>query len=285
MSKYHAAIADAGVDYLTLTATAAHNQAALWGHGDVFMGSVAEPTKQTPKSAEVMGYRGWQLEGVFVGTRDDSVMLRASSGRAHELWRYMLQQERCFNVRRIDIQVTGKFDADHEGYGREVEAQALAHREAQKSGTHGRIETHRGNGRGDTCTIGSRSSNRYLRCYDKTREQRNEVEPGLWRWEVEYKAELAVKAHDTLVLQSGRLPAIIGLVASEFTRKGVLPPWRTSEVVRVPTVGLEKTDDERRLRWLIMQVKPVVSRLTNVYGQNVILAALGLDVMDNDESA
>lgn len=278
MNEYHVAIADAGVDYLTLTATAAHNQAALWGHGDKFLGSVVEPTNDSPKATEVMGYRGWQADGVFVGARDDSVMLRASSGRAHDLWRYMLQQERCFNVRRIDVQVTGQFDADHEEYGREVEKQALDHRQTQKSGTHGRIETIRGNGRGDTCTIGSRSSNRYLRCYDKTREQRGEVATGLWRWEVEYKAELAAKAHETLVLQEGRLPAIIGLVANEFTRKGVIPPWRTSEVVRVPTVGLGKTDDERRLRWLIMQVKPVVGRLIGVYGQDVILAALGLDV-------
>lgn len=277
MNEYQAAIVDSGVDYLTLTATATHNQAALWEHGANFLDARAELERQEVKPTEVMGYRGFQVEGVMLGRRDDSVMLRASSGTANDLWRYMLLHERCWNVRRIDTQVTGQFDSDHEGYGRVVEAEALAYREKQRTGTHGRIETHRGNGRGDTCTIGARSSNRYLRCYDKTREQRNEVATGLWRWEVEYKAELAAKTAELVSCAANSRGAIISLVESEFKRKGVTVPWRTGEVVHVPTVGLGKTDDERRLRWLIMQVKPVVGKLVKVYGQDVILSALGLE--------
>lgn len=276
-TEYQAAIVSAGVDYLTLTATAAHNQAALWEHGESFMAHMVEGQGAEVKPAEVMGYRGFQVEAVMLGKRDDSVMLRASSDTADDLWRFVLQRERCWNVRRIDAQVTGQFADDREGYGRTVEAQALAHRERQKSGSHGRIETHRGNGRGDSCTIGARSSGRYLRCYDKTREQRNEVAPGLWRWEVEYKAELAVKTAELVSCAASSRGAIIALVESEFKRKGVNVPWRSGEALRVPTVGLGKTDDEKRLRWLIMQVKPVVGRLVKAYGQDVILAALGLE--------
>lgn len=278
MNEYHAAIVDSGVDYLTLTATATHNQAALWEHGANFLDRQQLLGGQEVRPVEVMGYRGFQVEGVMLGRRDDSVMLRASSGVANDLWRYMLPQDRCWNVRRIDAQVTGKFDSDYESYGVSVEAQALAFRACQKTAAHGRIETHRGNGRGDTCSLGSRSSNRYLRCYDKTREQRNEIEPGIWRWEVEYKAELAVKIAELISCTASPAGAIIPLVESEFKRKGVTVPWRTGEEMRVPTVGLAKTDDERRLRWLIMQVKPVVGRLVKVFGQDVVLAALGLDV-------
>lgn len=277
MNEYHAAIVSAGVDYLTLTATATHNQAALWEHGSDFITARVEDQDAEVKPSEVMGYRGFQVDGVMLGKRDDSVMLRASSSNADDLWRFMLQRERCWNVRRIDTQVTGQFDGDREEYGRTVEAQALAFRACQKTATHGKIETHRGNGRGDTCTLGSRSSNRYLRCYDKTREQRNEIEPGIWRWEVEYKAELAAKIAEQVSYATSHRHAIIGLVETEFKRKGVTVPWETGEVVSIPIVGLEKTDDERRLRWLITQVRPVVGKLVSVYGQDVVLSALGLD--------
>lgn len=277
MNEYHAAIVSAGVDYLTLTATATHNQAALWEHGSDFISARVDDQGAEVRPAEVMGYRGFQVEGVMLGKRDDSVMLRASSSHADDLWRFMLERERCWNVRRIDAQVTGQFADDREGYGREVEAQALAFRARQKTATHGKVETHRGNGRGDSCTIGSRSSNRYLRCYDKTREQRGEIDVGIWRWEVEYKAELAAKVAEQIACNQTHRHAIIGLVETEFKRKGVNVPWQTGEVVSIPIVGLEKTDDERRLRWLITQVKPVVGKLVNVYGQDVVLSALGLD--------
>jgi DNA relaxase NicK len=204
-------------------------------------------------------------------------MLRGSSDIAREVYRGLYATGERFTITRLDVQVTGKFDFDNAGYAKEAEAQALAALVREEKVGRRKVGSIRNNGSGDTCAIGSRSSQRYLRSYDKTREQRHQVDENLWRWEVEYKYPLSTRIAEAIATLDEREPAIVALVADEFARKGVNVPWESDVGIEIPTTGVSATDDGRRLAWLFNQVRPVIGKLRPNVGLRAILVALGLE--------
>jgi hypothetical protein len=272
-----AQVVSRGVDWITATATREHNQHVLYDVGVDFLAERELAGGDEVKRQEVRWYKGYGDGSVFVGKRDDSVMLRGSSVAAHDVYRRMYATHEHFNITRLDLQVTGRFQFDYEAYGREAEAKALATIARKAKRGPGRMESHRGNGRGDTCSFGARSSQRYLRIYDKTREQRNQVEANLWRWEIEYKHPLSTKIAEHLATVPVVESVIVDYVRTEFQRKGVTVPWDGGPAIDLPTTGVSATNDGRRVVWLNTQVKPVVSRLRESVGLEAVLVALGLD--------
>lgn len=272
-----AVVVSRGVDWITATARGEHQQHDMWDIGEQYLTDCVETIGQEVKRAELRGYKGWATDNCFLGKRDDSVMLRGSSASAEEVYRRLYEQSHEWNITRLDLQVTGKFPHDYEGYGREAEAAAIAAIDRSPASRPRRVASVRGNGRGDTCSIGSRSSQRYLRCYDKTREQRGQVEANLWRWEVEYKQPLSTGIAARLAAQQSRASCIVAVVADEFQRKGVSVPWENGEVIELPTTGVSATSDGRRLVWLNTQVRPVIGKLRETVGLDAVLIALGLD--------
>lgn len=249
----------------------------LWNVGESYLEHVIERGGEDVIAAEMRGYRGYKTDHAFLGKRDDSVMLRGSSSEAQEVYRRLYDGEERYTITRIDVQVTGRFDFDNESYGREAEAQALAAVATETRQRPRKVDSFRGNGRGDTCSIGSGSSDRSIRIYDKTREQRNQIEPNLWRWEIEYKRKLAQGVADLLAMQEGIAGAIVSIVATELQRKGVSVPWLVDTGIQVPVTGVSATNDGRRLVWLNTQVRPVLSGLIERVGLSAALVALGLE--------
>jgi hypothetical protein len=276
MSNLRARIVSRGVDWVTVTAKPESLQRGLWNIGEQLLSDKSDGEREDIKAVEMRGYRGYTAGGLFLGKRDDTVMLRGSSEDAQGVYDAIYTGKERYTVTRLDLQVTGKFSRDNEGYARRAERESIKAMAVKASKGRSNIGSIRGNGRGDTGTFGSRSSQRYLRCYDKTREQRGEIESNLWRWEVEYKGELGQRVSDILALHKEQAPAIVGTVASEFLRKGVRVPWRGDKGIEVPTTGVGSTDDGRRLKWLNMQVAPVISLLIEHVGLNAVLVALGL---------
>lgn len=157
----------AGVDWITCTATSAPGRAnltRLWAKYSAQEGRKGAVTK---KSA-FQGFQGAGCGSVFFGRREEVLLLRVSSGLADEVFAELDLGE--VKMTRIDLQLTFRLAAYDGGI-----AEVLAHRREKGRADQSvplkpTQDLHMGFGKGDTLSIGSRSSPRYGRIYDKQKE-------------------------------------------------------------------------------------------------------------------
>jgi DNA relaxase NicK len=130
--------------------------------------------------------------------------------------------------------------------------------------------------RGTTAYIGSRASNRYFRCYDKSAESDGAYPNYSWRWEVEYKKERAWHVAQQVLRGRGSPENIRNIVGQAYFDYGYILPcapipmgWRDKGV-------RAETNDERRLAWLEKSIRPAIEKLSEGVPLGTILAALGL---------
>jgi DNA relaxase NicK len=154
----------------------------------------------------------------------------------------------------------------------------IAYNQCKRDGriSSGVMKTHRieGSPDGRTLYIGSRSSDRFVRIYDKTAESKGIYPSRTWRWEVEYKhprsgvvsSRLAANGFDTAakldILRSGledlrvNLP-VAGLHSGWLPKRPKLP-----------------TDDESRLRYAARVIGPFLTNLIRNVGEDRVTDAL-----------
>lgn len=234
-------IIEAGIDYITLVATDYVKRAPLAAAARRLLESQAE------SGCDVMpwrfsGYRGWFGGSISYGVRDDSVCVRISSILADENWLEFYPL--ATNITRLDLQVTVS-------YGFEVSPLILKLRNQVHRATTGRgrkpnyhlhVERH-----GPTSiNIGRRSSDIYLRCYDKGRESQLPYYSNCLRYEAELKRNQALCYGQSLSLSSSRPADVRSYVVTLFSDRGALPllPHTYSDLSRRPT-QVTTTRDER----------------------------------------
>jgi DNA relaxase NicK len=129
---------------------------------------------------------------------------------------------------------------------------------------------------GSTLYVGSRSSDRFFRVYDKTAESGFDYPERSWRYEIEYKGERAKKVADAIRADRHPTQAIWDCLQTAFSSYGLAIPgdrpawaWRDAAVKHT-------SDDERRLAWLRRCIRPCVSKLTEAFGVDVVLQSLGV---------
>lgn len=252
----------AGVDYVRFTyvgqgdellavADRYHNLAS-WA------GRLADPdTPVKPWSA--LGYQGLSYGPAAYGTRADGAMYQVSGAAAHEAF---AEGAPHTNISRLDLAVTVWLGDQARDIPRLTRDQAIAGR-AGRRGRPVRVTFIDGCGDGDTCYIGSRLSDSYIRVYDKGAEAKEDAYAGSVRYEVELKGPLAaqeaaaldkaglgIESHCCEVVRSyladRGLSLPLGLQAAPVDRQRLRPP---------PTTTV------RRLAWLQRQVSPTVRDL------------------------
>lgn len=248
----------AGIDYVTLTAKTPRTIARLKSYADK-MFAFLEVDGFHVKPSRPMGYDGWQVGPVFGGARADGYMLRVSGQSAQEafaLW------DEDFHVTRLDVQATLKSVPGQPAWGKwsVVAAEALqAHHPRRGGYPHMRIED--GRGKGDTVKVGSRSSDRYGRLYDKEMESLDPAYAGCWRYEIEYKGDYALLAARHLRGCQDVSAAAAALALAEYRNWQFDVPQvdlRDCSPLAVETLA---SDTERQKAWLRRQVGPTVLRL------------------------
>jgi DNA relaxase NicK len=270
-------VAQVGIDWLTVTARTGQADKLLEGSAASYAHTLATGKGHTPKKCSLLGYDGITIGQLFYGRRADGMLARASGASADEFAWVLRTHKGEYHVTRIDLAITVQFPTDREEYGRETAYQIAAAYQRKKEGRQAGISLHRGFGGGDTCSIGARSSSRYLRLYDKTREQHNEVAPNLWRFEVEYKQALAQVTYDTWRVVPDADEYIMRNVKAEFGYHGVQMPFDEVADIDRAKVAADKTSIERSLTWLRAQVRQTVDRLRKEGYEAEVLSALGLD--------
>lgn len=275
------ALVSAGVDYVTCTSHADGPAAQLLELGYQLSYYEHSVNREQSRRNGISGYRGETTGKVFWGERDDGVMVRASGGIAQQFMECIGPWGLRCGWPRIDIQATGKLEWDNRWYAQQTAQKARAACYGQKGGRQARVVHIDGDVRGSTCTIGSRSSARYSRLYDKTREQSQAVEDNLWRWETEYKQKLGPIIAARVIQSGASKEYIAAQVYAEWSDKGVPPPWEPSALIEAAKIEAAKTTLEKQLEWLRTSVAPLLRRLDAGGYTKEYMFALGL----LDESA
>lgn len=267
---------DSGVDWLTLSFPAGNEHLDRAMRRSELALQALSGGMENIKESCWQGYAGFQSYGYFSGIREDGLIIRAS-GREAKLAEKICREEswdaRCT---RLDLQVTCKVDREADDFGERVQSQVAAAEAAIPKQRQKNLAAYKVRGASSGGTIGSRTSERYSRFYDKTAEQRGKVEPGLWRFEVEFKGQQARLMYKMLMqAASGRWLAL-SVVKTTFELHGVDMGWiGASEPLELPST-YRQNDDERRLNWLKSHVSKTVAELIERGHKEQVLEALGL---------
>lgn len=263
-------VLEVGVDWITATVRPGSKMTVVGGMAEKWYLDRQEDGWQG-KGWRWNGYSGSTCDGISYGRREDGLIVRLSGVVALMHWRTLASY--ADNVSRLDLQVTAEDDDLKNLWAHMVKADSRFDARISNGMTKtGLIES---TPAGSTFTIGSRSSDRYFRVYDKTAESLGEYPAGSWRWEIEYKGALSNAVSEGLMKLKDTENAVIHRLRQDFFSYGVNLPvnsvpmgWRPAFVGRV-------TDDQRRLEWLRRCIRPMVDRMSEAYDVETLSNALG----------
>lgn len=268
--RWRAETPSADLDWITCTASADGSSEALWAVGErVLTENEAEGYKATRWQAH--GYRGWNSDGVRCGARASGSIVSLSGLKCRDEWKQALAAaEHCS---RVDLAVDVHLYAEVPSLPRDCYV-SLFHKPPGNGRPAQRTLILNSNG-GSTLYIGSRTSDRFARLYDKGIEQKAS---SAGRW---YRLELEVKGNSAHPLAVGLLatPAhrdeCLSVVAEYFQHKAMLIIAAKSPAL-ICNEGRNPTTADKQLHWLSSQVRGTILELTRTVGLPRVLSALGL---------
>lgn len=267
---------DSGVDWMTLSFPAGSRELDRAMRRSELALMALDQGRNGIKKQSWQGYDGYSCYGFFSGVREDGLVIRAS-GREAKLAETICREEnwdaRCT---RLDLQVTVKNGNGEDDFGSRVQKQVEEATTALPEKSRPNLAAYKVRGRDTGVTIGSRSSQRYSRFYDKSTEQRHKVEAGLWRFEVEFKGQQARLMYKMLMQAVAGRWLALSVVKTTFELHGVDMGFiGSSEPLELPS-QYRQNDDERRLAWLKSHVRRTVLELKSRGFEDEVRAALDL---------
>lgn len=218
------------------------------------------------------GFTGWTCGQVGAAVHGSTAIVRLSGHCAAERWRDFVEDST--NVSRLDLAVTARNDAEWTDVTREHLNQVRDH--AKLHNPRLRVTRIDGGKHGNTLTIGSRSSDAYLRVYDKERESKREEYRDCWRYELELKRKLANGAAANLYNSEEPCTDVCSTVSMWGLMRACVVPWgsEVQELSLIPVVRSGGAEDT--VRWLRMCVRASVQRAVASGKRFEVLSALGL---------
>lgn len=261
----------AGVDWVTCTAQTPGKVSALLSFGkdqldqEVGGGGVAKPWHW-------QGFSGWSAGGASYGFNGNRSLVRLSGPTARESAADAIGYSD--NTSRLDVQITVRAD----GSGNNL-AQHLYQSFPGDRGRRGRpisrslIQTSDG---GDTLCLGRRISDSYGRIYNKSVEEKESCETPRWRYEVEFKRQVAASQAKAYYKAEDKEAWCVSRVYHWFADRCCAP--NISAVSRVSDSGASRgaSSQARRIQWLKIGVRPVVQQLALEFGWPDVLSLLGV---------
>lgn len=256
MAKTTCVLVDTGIDYLTVTTKPGGSTMELLELAYEFGSEAFNDGMWRGSAWGIRGYRGEQIGSIGYGDSEQGGIVQCSGGVSTALAAKLVESGIACHCSRIDFQCTGQWNRDCKAYGRRVAHDLHKAQVSSSGGRPAKTKSIVGWGDGDSVYSGSRSSDRYLRVYDKSREQHFTTGKNLWRWEVEFKNKLAARAWG--LVSSVTIDACLteGVVVSEVERRGVVVPWEQQSGIGVISQPGTKSDVSRKLTWIKNQVMP-----------------------------
>jgi hypothetical protein len=226
------------------------------------------------------GYVGWMAGRVRFGRRLDGGLLQLSGDLAE---RHVADvAARASNVSRVDLAVTVRLeppraDVASTGYG-----DALAYRTVHPTSARPFLNMD-GDG-GQTLYLGDRTSNWFLRVYNKQAEcvERRDEQgtshyAGCWRYELEVKGPDALRQAQLYPAIEDRPRYVQGYVHQWAENHGLLPAFPYDGGQKLEPGFRRRSDRETRIQWLGQSVRPAVQWLLESTPRDELITLLGLD--------
>jgi DNA relaxase NicK len=185
------------------------------------------------------------------------------------------------SVSRIDLAVTVRLPVENPDLGRLHYDEALSwytrHPRAARPSFHGD-----GDG-GYTLYLGDRTSDRFLRCYNKAAESAGDpVEAEhyqrCWRYELESKGQTAYVLAGSLAAlpQENRPRDVQAYVWDYVNAHGMLPVFGRTSGQKLAGTFRRRSDRDSKLAWLSRTVKPTLEWLSQTGNVRDVYESLGL---------
>jgi len=268
----------AAVDWITITAANGSAAQRLYKEGctllDIQKRLGNKVIKQQPH-----GYEGTHCGAVFIGRNGDAVMLRVTGCIAHEA--ATILQDVDVTITRIDVQTTWQIEGVDATWAECEQRNALRKRSSLGLYHLSHIRHILGNGKGDTTMVGSRTSPRYGRLYDKARESGEARYDNCWRYEVEYKQEVARNVWVELCKDNFSTRTIVGIVSEQYQSWMFDVDFMEGVSVPIEGAGRAKVDAQKKLEWIQSQVVPSMEFIVEAgYKPQLLLVLNGVDGLD-----
>jgi len=275
--QHECSVLDVGVDWFTVTMRVGLRSRFAASKAERIMCEWEDKGGER-KATNRLGFVGDRIDGLFYGQKADTLMVIASGETAAKHADFFLPMGE--NVTRLDLAVT----LHDELAGRDWTEIALAEvmKDARVEG--GSLTTHRiaGTPTGRTLYIGSRSSDRYIRIYDKTAESPEAYAPTAWRWEIEYKRPRSGVVASRLVKDGLSSRNILEHCKATFAGLSVTLPSRTLGAGWIAHRPPRLTTSETRLRYAQRVVAPFLRGLVEAVGEDRVSQALDRSLFTRD---
>ena len=231
-----------------------------------------------------LGYQGQHAGRASVGVGPQGTILRLSGDLADQAFDGATAA--CDHISRLDIAATVRLDCQDWRYeaGRWAEYKAwMKEHDDRAAGVY--MEDARGGG---TCYVGSRTSEAYLRIYNKGVESkchRNAADVARYenchRYELELKNARAVATVAALGIMTNRASGVLMWLAGVCHSRGISTQDLGPEKLDLEPGFRRRTDTDTKLGWLSSQVAPTMRWLVDHGQTEQLIRVLGLDQIDD----
>lgn len=266
-------IVSTGVDYVTATqqtnggSTELGRLAAQW---------LADAKRQGNEIREWSshGYHGLWAGSLGVATNGARLLVKIGGLEAQEHAKEIL--DHADSISRLDLQSTLRIPNVASTFAERLERQAR--RFKKKHHANFDIDLRRHDRKGKTLYLGSRTSERFIRIYDKGAESRHPDLRQCWRAEIQYGKPLAGQRAKELLSEDMGQRWVCSVVVYELARRGISWDGLLNGAVTVqPSQALHRQSDcARKLDWLRSQVLPTVLSLIDSGYEDEVRKVLNL---------
>jgi hypothetical protein len=262
-------VLEAGIDWFTCTVNEGLRQGFCEAKCERVMKALEDGGSERTFTNR-LGFVGDRVEHFFYGKRGETLMVIGTGEVAIKEAPFFLGL--ATTVTRLDLAVTLLDDDIDRDWS------LIAYEQASMDGRvdSGLLKTHRieGTPDGRTLYLGSRSSDRFIRIYDKTAESKGVYPERSWRWEVEYKKPRAGMVAARF-LRAGSTPtAVLDIVASALADLRVKLPVDHLPDGWIPRRPRLLTTEETRLVYTTRVIAPFIKRLIDAVGEEKVMGAL-----------
>lgn len=226
--------------------------------------------------ARLNGYDGVRSGGCFVGSRFDGHMVQFSGAYADMVFDEVYRPDAHFS--RLDLQTTVKYRVMPKRVAKDAYRDAITENETISVARRRKVYIIVGSDGGDTCYVGSPSSDERGRIYNKEVQSEDILYMRTWRYEVVLKNDKATVCAGSIPKRATTRPQFVSDYCGHWWEKrGITVPWLLAQTpLPICPVRTVPTDIERKLNWLKHQVRPTIEYLLTVQDKESILALLGL---------
>jgi len=258
-----------GVDWSTVT-TKEPTRYAEWKEAFVACAAQEQAAGYKWAKGAILGYKGEQAGRVFLGERSDGAMLRIS-GSAADKYFWLFSPDGAHTT-RIDLCANVVMDLPKTDMLSKMYVKALA--TPNREGRPTKLSLLVNSDGGSTLYVGSRSSARYGRIYDKGVEEGTHAPGLIYRFELEIKDVMADQAVRLMAQSSAQDRTMLSLIHNFFTERGIPVPWRQPAGEGRLNLPYVPQNDVGSVKWLQGPVASTVARLVGTIGTEATLRAL-----------